>query len=132
IGETLPCGFCGRSGRAECQIFMKPNSKRNEIQTKCQFAVNFQYKPADTGSSTTACRNVPILCGLCPEVTRKNDWAPAVSRRYNMEEHLRLSHSEYASPQQPEGLSLPFSVWTKMEITCAEELALGVVEALIP
>ncbi|KAJ7669747.1 hypothetical protein B0H17DRAFT_893076, partial [Mycena rosella] len=128
IGETMPCGFCGRSGRPECQIFMKPN--KTVSQTKCPYQTDFRYKTADTGTDKTACRNVPILCGLCPP-KNEHDWTPAVWR-YNMAEHLRVYHSEYASPQQPEGLLLPFAVWEKIAITHKEEKAQGVLEFLIP
>jgi hypothetical protein len=112
---------------------MKPNSKKNDsdMKTKCQYAVNFQYKTADEGKSKGACRNVPIICGLCPDAPRKNDAVPAVWR-YNMAEHLRTHHAEYASPQQPEGLPLPYAVWQSMEITREEEIAMGVKEDLVP
>ncbi|KAJ7909926.1 hypothetical protein B0H13DRAFT_1616140 [Mycena leptocephala] len=129
--NTMPCGYCGRSGRPECQVHMKPNSKKNEIRTKCPYVVNFQYKTANDGKSKGACRNVPIICGLCPGAERKNDWVPAVWR-YNMAEHVRIHHSEYASPQQPEGLPLPYAVWENMRIAQEEELAMGVKEFLIP
>ncbi|KAJ7498345.1 hypothetical protein B0H11DRAFT_1642706, partial [Mycena galericulata] len=131
VSDTIPCGFCGRSGRPECQVFMKPNSKKNEIQTKCQYAVNFQYKTANEGNSKGACRNVPIICGLCPTAQRKNDVVPAVWR-YNMAEHLKTQHPEYASPQQPEGLPLPYAIWKSSEITHEEEVSMGVKEFLIP
>ncbi|KAJ7753964.1 hypothetical protein DFH07DRAFT_689764, partial [Mycena maculata] len=130
IGGTLPCGFCGHSGHAECQVFMKPSSKKNEFQTKCQHQVTFQFKTANKSTAKGACRNVPMICGLCPTAQRKNDFIPAVWR-YNMPEHLRTHHSEYASPQNPEGLALPFVVWQSMEISMEEELGLGVHEFLI-
>jgi hypothetical protein len=49
-----------------------------------------------------------------------------------MAEHVRIHHAEYASPQQPEGLALPYAVWENMRITQEEELAMGVKEFLIP
>ncbi|KAJ7914944.1 hypothetical protein B0H13DRAFT_2324752 [Mycena leptocephala] len=49
-----------------------------------------------------------------------------------MAEHVRIHHAEYASPQQPEGLPLPYAVWENMRITQEEELAMGVKEFLIP
>ncbi|KAJ7662776.1 hypothetical protein DFH06DRAFT_1088352 [Mycena polygramma] len=131
VGDSLPCGFCGRSGRPECQVFMKPDSRKNDIQTKCQYAQAFQYNQANKGSSTTACRNVPIICGLCPPAQRKHDWVPAVWR-YNMPQHLSMQHSEYASPLNPEGNPLPYEIWQNMVISKEEELKLGVLEFLIP
>ncbi|KAJ7817460.1 hypothetical protein B0H14DRAFT_3742116 [Mycena olivaceomarginata] len=104
VGDSL-CGFCGRSGHAECQVFMKPASAKNETQTKCPYAVKFQYKTANEGAAKGSCHNIPLVCGLCPAAPRKQDWVPAIWR-YNMPEHLRLQHSEYASPQQPEGMPL--------------------------
>ncbi|KAJ7679989.1 hypothetical protein B0H14DRAFT_3908259 [Mycena olivaceomarginata] len=130
VGDSFPCGFCGRSGHAECQVFMKAAGKKNEIQTKCPYAVKFQYKTADEGSAKGSCRNVPLICGLCPAAQKKHDWVPAVWR-YNMAQHLRVQHSEYASPQQPEGMPLPFAVWESMEVSPEEERALGVKDFLI-
>lgn len=49
-----------------------------------------------------------------------------------MPEHLRVHHSEYASPQQPEGMPLPFSEWENMTVSKEEELGMGVKEFLIP
>ncbi|KAJ7727820.1 hypothetical protein DFH07DRAFT_970034 [Mycena maculata] len=131
VGDSLPCGFCGQSGRPECQVYMKSESRKNEIQLKCQHTVIFQYNRANKGSSKTACRNIPIICGLCPPTQRKHDWIPAVWH-YNMPEHLKTQHSEYASPQNPEGIPLPYSVWQNMVISKEEELALGMKEFLIP
>ncbi|KAJ7884304.1 hypothetical protein B0H14DRAFT_2165096, partial [Mycena olivaceomarginata] len=106
-------------------------SAKNEIQTKCPYAVKFQYKTANEGAAKGSCRHVPLVCGLCPAAPRKQDWVPAIWR-YNMPEHLRLQHSEYASPQQPEGMPLPLAVWQSMEVSREEELALDVKEFLIP
>ncbi|KAJ7787071.1 hypothetical protein B0H14DRAFT_2629780 [Mycena olivaceomarginata] len=72
-----------------------------------------------------------VVGGLCPAAPRKQYWVPAIWQ-YNMPEHLRLQHSEYASPQQPEGMPLLFTVWQSMEVSCKEELALDVKEFLIP
>jgi hypothetical protein len=110
---------------------MKLNSKKNEIRTKCVYSHNFQYKTADEGKSKGACRNVPLICGLCPVAARKHDFVPAVWR-YNMGEHLRSHHAEYASPQQPEGLPLPYDIWKSMEIKQDEEIVMGVKAELIP
>ncbi|KAJ7877245.1 hypothetical protein B0H14DRAFT_2567856 [Mycena olivaceomarginata] len=68
---------------------------------------------------------------FCPAAPRKQDWVPAIWR-CDVPEHLRLQHSEYASPQQPEGIQLPFAVWQSMEVSREEELALDVKEFLIP
>ncbi|KAK7016105.1 hypothetical protein R3P38DRAFT_3569764 [Favolaschia claudopus] len=131
VGNTMPCGYCGRSGRPECHISMKLDSKKNEINCKCTYRANFQFKTADEGRTPGSCRNVPILCGLCPPPARKTDWVPAVWR-YNMPEHLRTQHSEYASPQQPEGIPLPYNIWESMKISREEELGMGIKGDLIP
>ncbi|KAJ7800543.1 hypothetical protein B0H14DRAFT_2616125 [Mycena olivaceomarginata] len=72
-----------------------------------------------------------VVCGLCPSALRKQYWVPVIWQ-YNMPEHLRLQHSEYVSPQQPEGMPLPFTVWQSMEVSRKEELVLDVKEFLIP
>ncbi|KAJ7657020.1 hypothetical protein B0H17DRAFT_955858, partial [Mycena rosella] len=108
VGEALPCGLCGRSGCPECQVLMKANGSGSDMQTKCQYALDFRYKTADEGKSKTACRNVLILCGLFPG-PKQDQFVPTVWR-YNMPEHLRLQDSEYASPQQPEGIAIPLFV----------------------
>lgn len=110
---------------------MKPDAKKIDLTTKCQYAVNFHYNPANKGSEKTSCRNVPIICGLCPPAKRKQDSVPAVWR-YNMPQHLKIYHSEYASPLQPEGIPLPFAVWENMAVSREEEEKLGVKEFLIP
>ncbi|KAK7063420.1 hypothetical protein R3P38DRAFT_2492280 [Favolaschia claudopus] len=127
VHDSMPCGLCGRSGRPECEVTMKPNSKKSDsdMKTDCQYYTQFQYKTADEGKSKGSCRNVPIICGLCPGPARQHDTVPGIWR-YNMPEHLRMHHAEYASPQQPEGIPLPYSVWKSMEISQEEEAAMGV------
>ncbi|KAK6971541.1 hypothetical protein R3P38DRAFT_3413219 [Favolaschia claudopus] len=131
VGESYPCGFCGRSGRPECAVSMKPRGQSFEIITKCKYEAKFQYQTANKGSATTPSRNVPIICGLCPVPSGRYPTYPAVWR-YNMPQHLLDQHSEYASPLQPEGNLLPFKVWENMRIEKAEELALGVPESSVP
>ncbi|KAJ6572726.1 hypothetical protein DFH09DRAFT_916417 [Mycena vulgaris] len=125
VGESYPCGFCGHSGRAECAITMKPKGDSFEINTKCRYAVTFQYASANKGSATTPCRNIPVICHLCSRPDGRYPTYPAVWR-YNMAHHLRDNHPEYTSPLQPEGAPLPFKVWESARIGAAEEKALGV------
>ncbi|KAJ7803034.1 hypothetical protein B0H13DRAFT_1502591, partial [Mycena leptocephala] len=122
-----PCGFCGRSNRAECAISIKPKGQSVEIFTTCKYGVSFQYQIADKGSATTPSQNVPVICNLCPTPPGRYpvfqaDW------RYNMAEHLRDLHPEYASLLQPEEDSLPYKVWESTRIDKEEEIALGVPE----
>ncbi|KAK6992977.1 hypothetical protein R3P38DRAFT_3078646 [Favolaschia claudopus] len=131
VGESYPCGFCGRSGRPECAVSMKPKGQSFEIITKCKYEVKFQYQTANKGSATTPSRNLPIICGLCPVPQSRYPTYPAVWR-YNMPQHLLDQHSEYASPLQPEGMLLPFKVWENVRIEKAEELALGIPESSVP
>ncbi|KAJ7707891.1 hypothetical protein B0H16DRAFT_1393244 [Mycena metata] len=131
IGEPYPCGFCGRSGLAECAVMMKPKGDTFDVQTKCRYAVPFQYQPANKGSATTPSRNVPVICKLCPTPVGRYPTYPGVWR-YNMPQHLLEMHSEYASPLQPEGIPLPRVVWRSIEVDKTEEMALGVPEFLVP
>jgi hypothetical protein len=110
---------------------MKPKGDSFEISTKCKYAVISQYQTANKGSATTPSHNVPVICSLCPKPAECYPTYPAIWR-YNMAQHLREVHSEYASPEQPEGNPLPFKVWQSARIDAAEEIALGVPESLVP
>ncbi|KAF8142253.1 hypothetical protein K438DRAFT_1439572, partial [Mycena galopus ATCC 62051] len=131
VGASYPCGFCGRSGHAECAITLKPRAQGFDINTKCKYAVTFQYNTANKGSATTPSRNVPVICDLCPKPDGRYPTHPAIWR-YNMPQHLRDIHPEYASPLQPEGDPLPYKVWESTRVDKGEEMALGVPEFLIP
>ncbi|KAJ7443372.1 hypothetical protein FB451DRAFT_1149702 [Mycena latifolia] len=127
-GDT-PCGFCGDSSRAECAISMKVTRTSVQVQTNCRLAAPFKYAYADRGSSSTPCRNVPIICTLCPSrltAGKAGGWQPA-QWRYNMDSHLALCHPEYASPLNPSGnRRLPHDLWERMEIQRVEEVELGI------
>jgi hypothetical protein len=110
---------------------LKPKGDTFELQTKCRYAVTFQYQTANKGSTTTPSRNVPVICTLCPKPVGRYPTYPAVWH-YNMPQHLLEVHAEYASPLQPEGNLLPLTVWRSMEVNKAEEMALGVPEFLVP
>ncbi|KAH9944798.1 hypothetical protein B0H21DRAFT_892357 [Amylocystis lapponica] len=131
IGLHKPCGFCGRSGEAGCPVTLKIKNHTTKIECGCQFDTPFKYGFANKGSDATPCRNVPVVCTLCPGPSNKAAARPAIWR-YNMATHLQEQHSEYASPGKPIGLPLPHALWKDMEITAREERALGIPEALIP
>ncbi|KAH9940250.1 hypothetical protein B0H21DRAFT_872024, partial [Amylocystis lapponica] len=134
IGDSMPCGFCGLSGNPECHVeLIYPGAKKAvQVHCECPYACKVTYGRATKGTKTTPCRNIPILCTLCPHMsTRTTGTFPAVWR-YNMPEHIRLKHSEYASPSSPGGLPLPRQLWDDMEITRNEELKLGVPCTNIP
>ncbi|KAJ7818584.1 hypothetical protein B0H14DRAFT_3739703 [Mycena olivaceomarginata] len=131
VGDSYPCGFCGHSNLADCAITLKPKGDSFEISTKCKYAVIFQYQTANKGSVTMPSRNVPVICSLCPKPAERYPTYPAIWC-YNMAQHLREVHSEYASPEQPKGNLLPFKVWQSARIDAAEEIVLGVPESLVP
>ncbi|KAJ7817652.1 hypothetical protein B0H13DRAFT_1578015, partial [Mycena leptocephala] len=124
---------CGRSGRPECAITIKPKGQSFEINSnlKSRYVVSFQYQRANNGSATTPSRNVPVICHFCPTPPGRYPTYPAVWR-YNMGQHLSDIHPEYASPLQHEGGLLPFKVWQSARIDKEEEMALGVPEFLVP
>ncbi|KAJ7872413.1 hypothetical protein B0H13DRAFT_1633871 [Mycena leptocephala] len=127
VGESHPCGFCGRSARPECGTTIKPKCQSFEINSnlKCRCMVSFQHQMANKGSATTPSSY------LCPTPPGRYPTYPAVWR-YNMGQHLRDIHPEYVSPLQPEGGLLPFNVWQSARINKEEEMALGVPEFLVP
>ncbi|KAJ7934278.1 hypothetical protein B0H13DRAFT_1700536 [Mycena leptocephala] len=132
IGPSLPCGFCAASGKPECAVFLCKKKQTTHVETSCALVSAFNYKPAEQGSKSTPCRNVPVVCKLCfPDAPR-----PGASQhaqwRYNMPEHLSVAHPEYASPLNPGGTRLPHEVWVSMEVGVTEELALGIPRASIP
>ncbi|KAJ7759674.1 hypothetical protein B0H16DRAFT_1227904, partial [Mycena metata] len=132
IGPSLPCGFCAAPGKPECAVHVKKKGPMMHVETNCPMVSAFQYKPADQGSKSTPCCKVPVVCKLCfPDVPRAGTSQPT-QWRYNMPEHLSLAHSEYASPLNPRGTRLPHEVWVSMEVSEAEELALGIPKASIP
>ncbi|RDB26720.1 hypothetical protein Hypma_005418 [Hypsizygus marmoreus] len=129
VGRSMPCGFCGLSGKSECAVYLK----KANVESNCAFSHAFRYGFADKGSAATPCRNVPVVCGLCPGPSAhpRGSAEPGIWR-YNMGEHFALRHSEYASPANPEGLPLPYSVWKSMELFPSEEAALGIPSNHIP
>ncbi|KAJ7923206.1 hypothetical protein B0H13DRAFT_1602808, partial [Mycena leptocephala] len=68
---------------------------------------------------------------LCPIPDGRYPTFPAIWR-YNMPQHLRDVHPEYASPLLPEGDPLPYKIWKSMRADKEEEMALGVPEFLVP
>ncbi|KAJ6555118.1 hypothetical protein DFH09DRAFT_858341, partial [Mycena vulgaris] len=66
--NSLPCGFCGDSGHAACTIRMQVKTSAVTVESNCRLSMPFKYAYAERGSKATPCRNVPIVCGLCPSV----------------------------------------------------------------
>ncbi|KAJ6627406.1 hypothetical protein B0H10DRAFT_1779660 [Mycena sp. CBHHK59/15] len=135
VADSLPCGFCGESGHAACNIYLQVKSKLATIHTNCRLAMPVKYAWAERGSVATPCRNVPVICGLCPSTLAAGNPSAAqpAQWRYNMEAHLATVHPEYASPQNPDAQQrLPHAVWTSMATTEAEECAMGIPESKIP
>lgn len=134
VGNTLPCGFCGRSGRPECAITITvPAKAATTWDTKCAYQHQFRYTSADVGSKNQPCRNLPLKCELCHPVlppapgktTRKTPIVPVSAVwRYNMHEHILQEHEEYVVPgQRDAGLALPANVWKEMRLTDLEQTA---------
>ncbi|KAL6302386.1 hypothetical protein BKA93DRAFT_737066 [Sparassis latifolia] len=131
VGSMMPCGFCGRSGNSNCAVTLKISSRTFKVECKCPFFLPFRYGFAEKGSEKTPCRNVPIICSLCPKPSNKTVPPPAIWR-YNMDTHLRLQHPEYASPSDPVGLPIPVKLWHDMAISMQEEKALQIPDPVIP
>ncbi|KAJ7573280.1 hypothetical protein C8J56DRAFT_709556, partial [Mycena floridula] len=130
VGILLPCGFCGRSGRPECAVFMKKKGNSYDVSSNCLMYQAFSYGAAEKGSRATPSRNVPLICRLCP-IPRGRVPVHTAVWRYNMPEHIRLRHSNFATPGSPEGDRLPWDIWKDIEVDAAEERALGVPDALV-
>ncbi|KAF8185251.1 hypothetical protein K438DRAFT_1464758, partial [Mycena galopus ATCC 62051] len=132
IGTSLPCGFCAFSGKPECEVHIRKKGPTMHVETNCAMVSAFNYKPAEQGSKSTPCRNVPVVCELCfPDAPRAGQTQRA-QWRYNMPEHLAAAHPEYSSPLSPGGTRLPHEVWESMKMDTTEELALGIPQACIP
>ncbi|KAK7434628.1 hypothetical protein VKT23_020094 [Stygiomarasmius scandens] len=130
VGTSMPCGYCARSDRPGCAVTLSIKAKVEKIESKCPFIVPISYKTAIKGSATTRCRNVPVICSLCPPQPNAKS-LPAIWL-YNMPQHLAESHPEYDSPNLVEHESnlkpLPYNLWKMIEVTAEEEVALGIPE----
>lgn len=125
VGELLPCGFCGSSGNPDCAIKLKKTKRVTEVITGCPHKVPFKYGFAEKGSDSRPCRNVPVVCTLCPHREKETNTKGAVWR-YNMEQHLNITHPEYMHPGKLLGLPLPTEMVRIVTITIQEEKKLGV------
>ncbi|KAL0960227.1 hypothetical protein HGRIS_011861 [Hohenbuehelia grisea] len=133
VAESLPCGFCGTSA---CPPHLK-RKKRNgvvmfTVETSCPYEVPIRYGMAAKGSTTTPCCNVPVICDLCVQPANARSTTDQAIWRYNMAEHLSTHHAEYASPNNPEGIPLPLTVWDATSISREEELGVGIPPTHIP
>ncbi|KAJ7670327.1 hypothetical protein B0H17DRAFT_1209427 [Mycena rosella] len=121
--------------KAACNVYIQVKKESAKITTNCRLAATVKYGFAERGSENTPCRNVPIVCGLCPSTLTagKESKSQPAQWRYNMEEHLARDHPEYASPRNPDGQKrLPHAVWVSMDIDKREHLAAGVPISKIP
>ncbi|KAJ6559452.1 hypothetical protein DFH09DRAFT_1364826 [Mycena vulgaris] len=135
VTGDFPCGFCGETGRSECAVFVKVASKSTSVETNCRLKGPIKYAYAERGSATTPCRNVPLVCILCPSqlTAEKASARQPAQWRYNMEAHLAVAHPEYASPHNPNGVKrLPITVLESFELQRPEQLALGIPAHKIP
>ena len=67
----------------------------------------------------------PVVCTLCPHRERETN-AKAAVWRYNMKQHLNITHPEYAHPGKLLGLPLPTEMAHIVIITIQEEKKLGI------
>ncbi|KAI6008633.1 hypothetical protein PISMIDRAFT_690710 [Pisolithus microcarpus 441] len=129
VDHLFPCGFCGRSQlqHPDCMIKVKITGRGVEMDTRCPYQVQIKFAYAEKGSKKRPCRNIPVVCPLCPlpPRSRQTDWRDGVWR-YNMEQHLNFYHSEYAHPGKDAGLPLPSDVATATLLDPREEEACGV------
>jgi hypothetical protein len=129
VDHPFPYGFCGRSQlmHPECAIKLKVTSKGSEFLTLCPYQAQIKFAYADKGSKKCPCRNIPVVCPLCPAPprARETNWRDAIWR-YNMEQHLNFHHPEYAHPGKEIGLPLPPNVSAAALVDAREEKALGV------
>ncbi|KAI0068069.1 hypothetical protein BV25DRAFT_1875223 [Artomyces pyxidatus] len=126
IGDNLPCGFCGHSGNPSCAIELSVTQRKVTVNCNCPYKVKISFGWAKRGTAASPSRNVPIVCTLCPHPPSLPAHTNPAIWSYNMDEHIRLRHSEYASPSSPVGLPIPASLWNDMEITAEEEHAVGI------
>ncbi|KDQ52849.1 hypothetical protein JAAARDRAFT_50071 [Jaapia argillacea MUCL 33604] len=119
LGDTLPCGFCGKSGDSRCLITISIQRK-DKMYRICSFA------NANKGTKNNPSHNVPIHCKLCPHPDSFLPHVHPAVWRYNMDEHLAIFHQEYASLSWLSGQPLPKVVWDELEITSKEEDELGI------
>ncbi|KAJ7923945.1 hypothetical protein B0H13DRAFT_2266884 [Mycena leptocephala] len=142
VGTSLPCGFCAFSGKPECEVHVRKKGPTTHVETNCAMVSAFNYKPAEQGSKSTPCRNVPVICKLCfptyldpahpnaPNGVTICQSIPLTAFRCRLG-LAGLAH-EYSSPLNPGGTRLPHEVWESMKVEATEEVALGIPEASIP
>ncbi|KII93401.1 hypothetical protein PLICRDRAFT_121747 [Plicaturopsis crispa FD-325 SS-3] len=128
----MPCGFCGLSNNPKCKVELTVSSKSVKVVSQCPYASKITYGWATKGTKDTPCRNVPIVCTLCPRHAPARSIVYDGVWRYNMAEHIRVQHSEYASPGNPIGRAIPLELWDDMKITHEEEIGVGIPPSFIP
>jgi hypothetical protein len=99
VALTDACGFCGQA--PSCPVYLKVQDKKTKIISSCtHFYDVYSYKTASKSSGTKPCTNVPVICPVCdpaPDGERKRQaiW------KYNLEDHFRASHPDFATPGWP-------------------------------
>ncbi|KAI1784985.1 hypothetical protein LXA43DRAFT_900727, partial [Ganoderma leucocontextum] len=132
VGQTSPCGFCGRSGLQGCQqLFL---TKTSQARSECRHFHKFHYRPAKVSTETTPCTNIPIMCTVpgCKSAMRQGDLFGAIWK-YNMEEHIKNDHSGYSTTGVEDHLlPIPADLAREMYISDSEERLMGISDSLIP
>ncbi|KAF7977177.1 hypothetical protein HWV62_4619 [Athelia sp. TMB] len=124
VSNSMPCGFCGRSG---CAISLrKTNGLRFKLETNCVFKTKLSLGPASNSTKRTPCTNRPVICCLCV-YDRKTKNYPAVWT-YNMAAHFADQHKSYTL----QDVRLPAEFKESLEISQFERRELRIPEGLLP
>lgn len=136
VGESLPCGFCGLSGKASCsELFLvKGRGGSMHVESQCPYAHNYQYKQSKKSTVKTPCTNTPILCEIEGCTRRSGTGSPHLSAvwKLDMPEHIRLCHQGYSYDGDVPGARIPTTMWTEMQTTDEEEIQCGIPATHIP
>ncbi|KII84375.1 hypothetical protein PLICRDRAFT_701936 [Plicaturopsis crispa FD-325 SS-3] len=121
VHDYMPCGFCGRGG---CAVTLLKTATTFKAKSACSHHHSFGLKAALKGSDNTPCTNAPIICGLCYQDPKLQEFQAIW--KYNMVDHLRTSH-----PGQSTTAELPSHTICKAAlISRQEQTDLGVPDAL--
>ncbi|KAH8071053.1 hypothetical protein BXZ70DRAFT_864406, partial [Cristinia sonorae] len=133
VGDSMPCGICGRSGIAACTEVFLTKGKSPQAVSRCQYFHKYHYKPSleSTATGPTGSTNTPIQCQIpnCTAVTP--DRMITAHWKFNMPEHIRRQHPGY-SLDGITGAPVTAAFARSMHITAIEEERLGIPAEKIP
>ncbi|KAH8105867.1 hypothetical protein BXZ70DRAFT_1036584 [Cristinia sonorae] len=131
VGDSMPCGICGRSGIAACSEVFLTKGKSPQAVSRCQYFHKYHYKPSLESTATGPSTNTPIQCQIpnCTAVTP--DRMITAHWKFNMPEHIRRQHPGY-SLDGVTGAPVTAAFARSMHITAIEEERLGIPAEKIP